>query len=74
MADSFLHNQFFVLVTGPTKPRFLQYPRDVNVTEGSPVEIPCEASGIPKPDIVWTKDDEPVVEGPRIQVGFHFSL
>ncbi|KAG7177543.1 Peroxidasin-like 6, partial [Homarus americanus] len=52
----------------PTKPRFLLLPNDVNVTEGSPVEIECQASGIPKPDITWTKNDEPIVEGPRIQI------
>lgn len=61
-------------VTGPTKPRFLQLPRNVNVTEGDPVEIPCEASGIPKPDIVWTKNDNPVVQGPRVQVSNRGSL
>ncbi|XP_071524649.1 peroxidasin homolog isoform X1 [Panulirus ornatus] len=50
------------------KPRFLLVPSDVNVTEGSPVEIECQASGIPKPHIVWTRNDEPIIEGPRIQI------
>ncbi|KAG0723194.1 Peroxidasin [Chionoecetes opilio] len=52
----------------PTKPRFLQIPIDVNVTEGDPAEIKCEASGTPKPDIIWNKNNEPIVVGPRIQV------
>ncbi|KAK7077519.1 hypothetical protein SK128_025717, partial [Halocaridina rubra] len=51
----------------PAKPRFLKLPSDVNITEGSPVEIECEASGVPRPFITWTKSDEPIIEGPRIQ-------
>ncbi|KAK8739717.1 hypothetical protein OTU49_003162 [Cherax quadricarinatus] len=50
------------------KPRFLRLPSDVNVTEGLPVEIECQASGIPKPDVIWTRNDDPIIEGPRIQV------
>lgn len=53
---------------GPSKPRLLRLPSNVNVTEGSPVEIECEAIGTPKPHISWTKGGDFVVEGPRIQV------
>ncbi|XP_045133366.1 peroxidasin-like isoform X1 [Portunus trituberculatus] len=61
-------------VTGPAKPRFVRLPSNVNVTEGDAVELHCEASGIPKPDIVWNKNNEPITVGPRIQVSNQGSL
>ncbi|RXG61788.1 Peroxidasin-like protein, partial [Armadillidium vulgare] len=55
-------------ISSDQKPYFLVFPTDKNVTAGSSVEFECQADGIPKPTLSWTKDNFPVTIGPRIQI------
>ncbi|KAB7496423.1 Peroxidasin-like protein, partial [Armadillidium nasatum] len=55
-------------ISSDQKPYFLVFPTDQNVTAGSSVEFECQADGIPKPTLSWTKDNFPVTIGPRIQL------
>ncbi|XP_040359846.1 Down syndrome cell adhesion molecule-like protein Dscam2 [Ixodes scapularis] len=36
-------------------PHWVQEPRDVVVTSGERVHVPCQASGYPEPTILWTR-------------------
>lgn len=43
------------------KPTFIQRPVDMTAEIEKNVTIPCEATGLPKPTILWTRaDDQPV--------------
>lgn len=53
------------------KPYFLRTPQDFSSDVGDSVRLECAASGLPQPDISWTKDDLPVQSGGRFQVGPH---
>lgn len=59
----------FSVVTA--KPYFLRTPQDFSSDVGDSVRLECAASGLPQPDISWTKDDLPVQSGGRFQVGAH---
>ncbi|ROT75796.1 putative Thyroid peroxidase precursor [Penaeus vannamei] len=58
----------------PAKPRFVRLPSEVNVTVGSPVQMECEVTGRPRPDITWSRGDDLVEEGPRIQISNRGAL
>lgn len=35
----------------PEKPKFISEPFDIEVYEGTTIELPCEGKGIPKPEV-----------------------
>ncbi|CAL1540332.1 unnamed protein product [Lymnaea stagnalis] len=41
-------------------PKFMETPQDVNVVEGSELQLPCQASGNPRPDITWTHNSDSI--------------
>ena len=40
----------------------------IKVTMGSPAELPCKASGIPRPRIVWQKGTRAVADEPGMEL------
>lgn len=57
---------FFLLSTLAVRPRFTQpakmRKRVIARPVGSSVRLKCTASGNPRPDIVWLKDNRPLVD------------
>ena len=53
------------------QPEFISNPENLTVTEGEDVNLQCEVSGNPIPDVRWTKDGEAVnIRDQRINVSF----
>ena len=53
------------------QPEFISNPENLTVTEGEDVNLQCEVSGNPIPDVRWTKDGEAVnITDQRINVSF----
>uniref|UniRef100_A0A2K6K1Q6 Hemicentin-2 n=1 Tax=Rhinopithecus bieti TaxID=61621 RepID=A0A2K6K1Q6_RHIBE len=51
----------------------VEFQNEVVVVRGSPVELPCEARGVPLPLVSWMKDGEPLLsqsleQGPSLQL------
>ncbi|KAG8309246.1 hypothetical protein J6590_090756, partial [Homalodisca vitripennis] len=51
-----------------SKPHFFRTPHDVSADIGETVRLDCAASGLPTPDILWTRDDLPVRTGGKFQI------
>lgn len=63
---------------GPSAPpEFLKLFRDYRATPGENVALDCVISAIPKPQIVWTYNGEPIAERPGVHItedGEHYGL
>ena len=49
------------------KPVFLTHPEDVTVEEGSTATFECAATGSPRPEIIWLKDNSALLNPHLIQ-------
>ncbi|GAB1607434.1 hemicentin-1-like [Argonauta hians] len=55
-----------ILLQVGSKPTFLQRPQDVLADIEKNISLSCEASGLPKPSIIWTRaDNQPIPFGDR---------
>lgn len=48
------------------KPTFTNLMRDVSVEEGEPLKLDASFAGNPIPDVIWTKDGEPIKPSERV--------
>lgn len=55
-------------------PRFQSRLKDIEVSEGEPIEIAIRVSGQPAPRITWYKDDEPINGKPQYEMSFVESV
>ena len=52
------------MIIEPSPPRFtIAPPRHMSVFAGRSLNLTCEATGPPRPDIRWYKDGQPVTRG-----------
>lgn len=63
------HNLFLSAVEHQIKPAFVEKLKNVNIKEGSRLEMKVRATGNPNPDIVWLKNSDIIVphKYPRIR-------
>jgi len=56
-----------VLVMMAQYPEFIKAPTDVNLIGVNGGKVECEIYGVPKPDVIWYKDFQPLKETSRVQ-------
>ncbi|XP_063953801.1 titin-like isoform X4 [Lytechinus pictus] len=75
-----LQSRFFTqpdampLMGAATPPRFQSRLKDIEVTEGEPIEIAIRVTGQPTPRITWYKDDKPIAGKPQYEMSFVESV
>ena len=63
MSATSLSVYFMLLFPSAEKPHFLVRFQNTMANVGEPLRLDCRLDGIPEPDIIWYKDDQPLQPG-----------
>lgn len=66
MQSNYKLNILNIFIGGPN---FNDRPRDQTAYEDATVEMGCSADGYPSPDLVWTKNGQPLMPNDRVAIG-----
>ena len=65
-----MKKQLFIIFHTPVPPVMIEDNFEFTVIVNNPVQLPCEVTGVPPPDIVWKKAGDDIVDDPENDIVF----